>query len=237
MKRFHSGVYRLVERIPRGQVATYGQIAALLGYPRAARAVGRAMKHVPGHLPWHRVVNAQGGISLRRNVGSMLTQLGRHKGNTVIALASTDEKLEYCKAMGADHTINYRTTDYVEAVKKLTDNQGVDVVFNSVGGDSLKTDPKIIKRLTGRWVILGRSAGLGTIDPYSFIYDSITVRSCSVLTLRGTEDEKASRRFLDEWLRTEKLIEPAHVYKLADINAAFDLLEHQRSHGKIVLVP
>lgn len=74
MKRFHSGVYRLVERIPRGQVATYGQIAALLGYPRAARAVGRAMKHVPGHLPWHRVVNAQGGISLRRNVGSMLTQ-------------------------------------------------------------------------------------------------------------------------------------------------------------------
>jgi len=74
MKGFHSGVYRLVERIPRGQVATYGQIAALLGYPRAARAAGRAMEHVPGHLPWHRVVNAQGGISLRRNVGSMLTQ-------------------------------------------------------------------------------------------------------------------------------------------------------------------
>jgi len=170
-------------------------------------------------------------------VGSMLTQLGRHKGNTVIALASTDEKLEYCKAMGADHTINYRTTDHVEAVKKITDNQGVDVVFNSVGGDTLRTDPKVIKRLTGRWVILGRSAGVGTIDPYSFIYNSITVRSCSVLTLRGTEDEKASRRFLDEWLRTETLIEPAHVYKLADINAAFDLLEHQRSHGKIVLVP
>lgn len=74
MKRFHAAVYRLVQRIPRGQVATYGQIAALLGYPRAARAVGRAMKHAPGHLPWHRVVNAQGGISRRANVGSMLTQ-------------------------------------------------------------------------------------------------------------------------------------------------------------------
>jgi methylated-DNA-protein-cysteine methyltransferase related protein len=74
MKRFHSAVYRLVERIPRGQVATYGQIAALLGYPRAARAVGQAMKHVPAHLPWHRVVNAQGGISRRANVGGMLTQ-------------------------------------------------------------------------------------------------------------------------------------------------------------------
>ena len=74
MKRFHAAVYRVVERIPRGQVATYGQIAALLGYPRAARAVGQAMKRVPLHLPWHRVVNAQGGISLRANVGSMLTQ-------------------------------------------------------------------------------------------------------------------------------------------------------------------
>jgi methylated-DNA-protein-cysteine methyltransferase related protein len=74
MKRFHAAVYRLVERIPRGQVVTYGQIAALLGYPRAARAVGQAMKHVPAHLPWHRVVNAQGGISLRANVSGMLTQ-------------------------------------------------------------------------------------------------------------------------------------------------------------------
>ena len=74
MKRFHTAVYRLVERIPRGQVATYGQIAALLGYPRAARAVGQAMKHAPSHLPWHRVVNAQGGISRRANVGGMLTQ-------------------------------------------------------------------------------------------------------------------------------------------------------------------
>ncbi|HEX7213917.1 MAG TPA: MGMT family protein [Methylomirabilota bacterium] len=74
MKAFHAAVYRLVRRIPRGRVATYGQLAALLGYPRAARAVGQAMKHAPGDLPWHRVVNAQGGISRRANIGGMLTQ-------------------------------------------------------------------------------------------------------------------------------------------------------------------
>jgi methylated-DNA-protein-cysteine methyltransferase-like protein len=74
MRAFHAAVYRLVGRIPKGRVATYGQIAALLGYPRAARAVGQALKHVPAHLPWHRVVNAHGGISLRSNVGGMLTQ-------------------------------------------------------------------------------------------------------------------------------------------------------------------
>jgi len=170
-------------------------------------------------------------------VGSMLTQLAKRKGSTVIAVAGTDEKLAYCKAMGADHTINYRKADYVEAVLKLTDRRGVDVVFNGVGGGTLATDPKVIKALTGRWVVIGCAAGPATIDPYSFIYKSITLRSCSVLTLEGTEDQKASRRFLDEWLRTEPLIEPAHVFKLDDIAAAFDLLDQQRSHGKVVLIP
>lgn len=74
MTRFHRAVYGLVKKIPRGQVVTYGQIAAILGYPRAARAVGYAMRHCAPGVPWHRVVNARGGISLRANVGSMLTQ-------------------------------------------------------------------------------------------------------------------------------------------------------------------
>jgi methylated-DNA-protein-cysteine methyltransferase related protein len=72
--RFHRAVYRLVDEIPRGQVATYGQIAAILGWPRAARAVGQAMRHCPVGVPWHRVVNAGGGISLRADVGAMVTQ-------------------------------------------------------------------------------------------------------------------------------------------------------------------
>ena len=44
-ERFQRAVYRLVEEIPRGRVATYGQLAAILGWPRAARAVGYAMRH------------------------------------------------------------------------------------------------------------------------------------------------------------------------------------------------
>lgn len=78
--KFDSAVYRLVCQIPRGKVATYGQLAALLGAPRAARAVGYAMKRCPTGIPWQRVLNARGGISLRANVGGMITQrllLGR----------------------------------------------------------------------------------------------------------------------------------------------------------------
>ncbi|HKB25521.1 MAG TPA: MGMT family protein [Methylomirabilota bacterium] len=71
---FRRAVYRLVRQIPRGCVATYGQLAALLRRPRAARAVGRALRGCPGDLPWHRVVNARGGISRRARAASMLTQ-------------------------------------------------------------------------------------------------------------------------------------------------------------------
>ena len=79
---FRVAVYAFVRRIPRSHVVTYGQVAALLGRPRSARAVGGAMRRCPDDVPWHRVVNAQGGISRRRHEGSMLTQRIRleHEG-------------------------------------------------------------------------------------------------------------------------------------------------------------
>ncbi len=70
--RFFTHVYRLVARVPCGKVVTYGQVAALLGAPRAARAVGTALRHLPRPLvkkvPWQRVINASGGISLRGDI-------------------------------------------------------------------------------------------------------------------------------------------------------------------------
>ena len=62
---FFDGVYALVKRIPRGKVATYGQIARLLGAPRCARVVGWAMHGNPhgARVPWQRVVQRGGGLS------------------------------------------------------------------------------------------------------------------------------------------------------------------------------
>lgn len=66
---FHRAVYRLVRRVPRGRVVTYGQVAALLGHPRAARAVGTALGALRGSLvqavPWQRVIAASGRCSHR----------------------------------------------------------------------------------------------------------------------------------------------------------------------------
>ena len=63
---FFAKVYEAVKKIPRGQVATYGQIAALVSSPRAAQIVGYALRSLPAHskVPWHRVINGKGMISI-----------------------------------------------------------------------------------------------------------------------------------------------------------------------------
>lgn len=69
-------IYAVVRRIPRGKVATYGQVARLALMPGRARQVGYAMHALPRgtRVPWHRVVNAQGKVSRRRVPGAELTQ-------------------------------------------------------------------------------------------------------------------------------------------------------------------
>jgi methylated-DNA-protein-cysteine methyltransferase-like protein len=64
-------IYRLVRRIPRGKVATYGQIAVLAGIPRQPRQVGYALYALPGgsNVPWQRVINARGEVSQRSTPG------------------------------------------------------------------------------------------------------------------------------------------------------------------------
>ena len=73
-KNFYEAVYRIVGKIPKGRVMTYGQIATILGAPRAARAVGYAMRASPGHIPWQRVINSKGQISARSQVERPIIQ-------------------------------------------------------------------------------------------------------------------------------------------------------------------
>jgi methylated-DNA-protein-cysteine methyltransferase related protein len=71
-------IYAVVRRIPEGRVATYGQVASLAGLAGHARQVGYALHALPDEtaVPWHRVVNASGGISLRTIPGGELVQRG-----------------------------------------------------------------------------------------------------------------------------------------------------------------
>jgi len=71
MPNFYDAVYALVRDIPPGRVMTYGQIATILGAPRAARAVGYALRALEEgtDVPWQRVINSRGGVSARGDTG------------------------------------------------------------------------------------------------------------------------------------------------------------------------
>jgi methylated-DNA-protein-cysteine methyltransferase related protein len=66
----YARIYEVVRRIPRGRVSTYGDVAVLADLPGGARQVGYALHALPVHssVPWHRVINAGGGISLGRRI-------------------------------------------------------------------------------------------------------------------------------------------------------------------------
>jgi methylated-DNA-protein-cysteine methyltransferase-like protein len=81
----YARIHAVVRRVPRGRVATYGQVAALAGLPRHARLVGYALSTLPASMavPWHRVVNARGRISPRSDLlghEDLQAQLLRREG-------------------------------------------------------------------------------------------------------------------------------------------------------------
>ncbi len=91
---FFEAVRRVVEAVPRGRVVTYGQVAQMAGRPGAARTVGWALHALPcgSKVPWHRVINASGGISSRGEGLSEDIQrhLLRHEGVRFDALGRVD---------------------------------------------------------------------------------------------------------------------------------------------------
>ena len=116
-----------------------------------------------GWFGLHRRANLKAGETLlvhagAGGVGSAAIQLGKAAGATVIATAGSDEKVDVCRRLGADYSINYKTGDFVEEVKRITGGRGADVVFDPVGGDVYDRSTKCIA-FEGRIVIVGFTSG------------------------------------------------------------------------------
>lgn len=80
---FHARVHALVRGIPRGRVATYGDLARALGHARAARQVGYALRACPPDVPWHRVVNTRGEVSPRADGSPSAEQIRALRGEGI----------------------------------------------------------------------------------------------------------------------------------------------------------
>jgi NADPH2:quinone reductase len=97
----------------------------------------------------------QGGSS---GIGVTAIQLGKAFGATVIVTAGSDDKCEACKKLGADHAINYKTSDFAEEVKRLTGGKGVDVVLDMVAGAYVQREIECMAE-DGRLVIIAVQGG------------------------------------------------------------------------------
>lgn len=92
-------------------------------------------------------------------VGSGVVQLAKSFGAIVIATAGSDEKVEFCRELGADHAINYRDSDFVGYVDDVTNGRGVDIAFDSVGGQ-VTTDTFRTMAFNGRHLVVGYAADI-----------------------------------------------------------------------------
>lgn len=98
------------------------------------------------------VIGAAGGV------GITAVEIAKAMGARVIAAASTEEKLEFARSAGADATVNYTETSLRDEVKKITDNAGVDVVYDPVGGELAQQALKSLA-WNGRYLVVGFTSG------------------------------------------------------------------------------
>lgn len=178
------------------------------------------------------VLGAAGGV------GSSAVEIGKAMGARVIAAASTDEKLEFATAMGADEGINYSTEDLRARLKEITGGSGVDVVYDPVGGDL--SEPALRSTAwNGRFLVIGFAAGPIPQIPLNLML----LKGISVVGVFwgswSTKDPKASMQNFAELFAMvgDGKLHPrvTDVYPLEDFEAAFGALTGRRARGKVVL--
>jgi putative PIG3 family NAD(P)H quinone oxidoreductase len=181
-------------------------------------------------------VLVHGGTS---GIGSTAIQLARAFGATVYATAGSDEKCEACRTLGAAMAINYRTRDFVEAVRELTAGEGVDVVLDIIGGDYLPRNIECL-RLHGRLLQIGLIGGSKShLNLRPVLQHRLTITG-STLRPRSVEEKGAIAREIEEqvWPLIERgEVRPAvhAAFPLREAGKAHRLLESGEVVGKLVL--
>lgn len=173
-------------------------------------------------------------------VGTALIQLARLAGANLIGLTSTAEKVRYVKEQGVDKVINYNTEDVLERVKEFTAGKGVDVVLNSVAGNTFERDFEALAPL-GQIIAYGYAAGPPTDNLAETVMThfmaSKGIRAFSLYSVPPALMAESTAT-VTQWL-LEKKIRP-YIYEripLAEAVRAHQLLEEGKVCGKLVLKP
>jgi NADPH:quinone reductase len=180
------------------------------------------------------VLGASGGTGLAA------VELGKMLGARVIACASSDGKLDFARAHGADATVNYATENLREALKKLGGENGVDVVYDPVGGPYAEPALRSLGWL-GRYLVVGFAAGEIPKIPLNLaLLKSCDIRGVSwgAWTKRAPLAQRALMTDIVRWCGEGKLSAHVHaVYPLEQTAAALKAIADRKAMGKIVLRP
>ena len=171
-------------------------------------------------------------------VGLAAVEIGRLLGATVIAAASSEEKLAIAKARGADHLMLNAREPFRDAVKRITDGRGADVVFDPVGGEVFENSLRCIA-WGARLLVIGFTGGIGLART-----NLVLIKGASVLGVRAGETSRKNPSIGEE--RTTALLRWAeagkvrpHIYHrlpLEDCAQAMRLLIDRKAIGRVALM-
>ena len=178
------------------------------------------------------ILGASGGV------GVAAIEISKALGATVIAAASTSEKLAVCKKFGADHLINYSEENLKARVAELTGGKGVDVVYDAVGGQH--AEPALRSMAwRGRYLVIGFVGGIPKIP-----LNLTLLKGCSIVgvfwgmfTGRESESFQADLQQLMRWIGEKKLKpEVTGRFPLKDAPKAIGMMAERKVVGKYVVV-
>lgn len=181
------------------------------------------------------LVHAAGG-----GTGQLLVQMAKRRGARVIGTASTEEKAALARQAGADEVILYTRTDFEAEAKRLTNNAGVDVVYDSVGKDTFDKSLNCLRR-RGYMVLYGASSGaVPPLDPQVLNAKGSLFLTRPFLAHYTADRQELLWRVNDlfRWIAAGELkVRIDKTFPLTDVAEAHRYLEGRQSKGKILLIP
>jgi NADPH2:quinone reductase len=235
----HQGSYAEYTVVPAGklvpmpdEVSTQGAAAVML---QGMTAHYLAFTTYPLGPTDTALVHAAAG-----GVGLLLTQMAKRAGARVIGTVSTDEKAALAKQAGADEIILYTQTDFEEETHRLTDNQGVNVVYDSVAKTTFEKGLNCLKP-RGYMVLYGQSSGpVSEFNPQVLNQKGSLFLTRPSLTHYADDREELLQRSGDlfRWMSSGELnVRIDTTFALGDAAAAHRYIEGRQTKGKVLLIP
>jgi NADPH2:quinone reductase len=170
-------------------------------------------------------------------VGTAAVQIGKILGIEMYGTSSSEDKLARVRELGLQHGINYKQRDYVDAIKELTHGEGVDAVFEMLGGEHVAKSVRSVRDF-GRIIVYGAATGqTPQIDTRILYAKGASIHGLWLSYLSGNRPLMESAwKQLSEWIAAGSL-HPVigKVFSLEEAQQAYTLLQQGKNYGKIVL--